>query len=431
MLAENKQDLNLKEQQCPQCRAMVPVYEGYTTWCDKCNWNVEIMELPPVYDLFDKLFISVNQKSSQRLFEKMVQEQTLKTKLTGTKIAAFFLAGCVHLITFSFAAIGILFIAITLPSLIGLFVAVPLFLITWVLLPNLSKLSGDTIPREQYTTLYQIIDRINQALNGPNVDGVYPEIYLNAAYGQYGWKRRRILFLGLPLFAILNEREKVALLSHELAHGVNGDPSRGFFIGTAMYTLNQWYTVLYALSRNQVGIWFFSWVINLISLLLEGIVWVLGYILNYLLWQDSQRAEYLADYLAATISGTEAQLTLLDKLHLKDGFKISLTRAYLNRDGDNFFAEFQQRINRIPSREVERIRRAEKLANSRIDTTHPPTAHRVDFLKAHYVSEAKVTMTPKEQERLEQEMWPLYEAFQKNIFSIDSQSFRSLFKVSW
>jgi heat shock protein HtpX len=235
----------------------------------------------------------------------------------------------------------------------------------------------------------------------------------------------------LPLFAILSEKEKVALLSHELAHGVNGDPSRGFFIGAAIYTLSQWYSVLHTLSRYHGQISFFMWFINLISLILEGIVWVLGYTLNYLLWQDSQRAEYLADYLAATISGTEAQLTLLDKLHLKHTFKISLIIAYANRDGDNFFTNFQQRVNRIPSRELERIRRVEKLANSRIDTTHPPTAHRVDFLKAHYMPEIKVKITPTEGERLKQEMLPLYEAFQENVFSIDRQSFRSLFKVSW
>ena len=430
MAKDDKQEKSVKEQLCPECGARVPVHIGYKTWCDKCNWNVEILELPPIYSLFDKLYISINQKSSQRLFEQMVKGTTPKTKLTWTKIVTFLLAGCVHLITFSFAILGI-WILVVSSSLISLFVAIPLFLITWALLPNRPKLSGDIISREQYPTLYRIIDRINQTLGGPDVGGVYPEVYFNAAYGQYGWRRHRILFLGLPLFIILDAREKVALLSHELAHGVNGDPSRGFFIGTAMYTLNQWYQVLYVLSRNQVGISFFMWIINLISLLLEGIVWVLGYLLLFLLWQDRQRAEYLADYLAATVSGTEAQLTLLDKLHLKDALKKSLIKAYLNREGDNFFAEFRQRVDKVPTREFERIRRVEKLANSRLDTTHPPTGQRIDFLKAHYISEAKVQITTEELAQLDEELQPLYEGFQKYMFNLDSQDFRALFGVSW
>ena len=43
-----------------------------------------------------------------------------------------------------------------------------------------------------------------------------------------------MLFIGLPLFAILDDAERVSVLGHELAHGVNGDPTRGFVVGTAM-----------------------------------------------------------------------------------------------------------------------------------------------------------------------------------------------------
>ena len=31
----------VKEQECPECSAKLPVYKGFVTWCDNCNWNVK------------------------------------------------------------------------------------------------------------------------------------------------------------------------------------------------------------------------------------------------------------------------------------------------------------------------------------------------------------------------------------------------------
>ena len=33
--------------------------------------------------------------------------------------------------------------------------------------------------------------------------------------------------LGLPLVSVLEPQERVALIAHEIAHDVNGDPARG------------------------------------------------------------------------------------------------------------------------------------------------------------------------------------------------------------
>ncbi len=50
--------------------------------------------------------------------------------------------------------------------------------------------------------------------------------------------------LGLPLLAILDNQEKIALIAHELAHDVNGDPARTFFIGAAVGALIEWHQLL-------------------------------------------------------------------------------------------------------------------------------------------------------------------------------------------
>jgi len=50
---------------------------------------------------------------------------------------------------------------------------------------------------------------------------------------------------------------------------------------------------------------------NLLQLGIAQLIWLSILALSHLLYRDSQRAEYLADYLAATVSGTEAAQSLI------------------------------------------------------------------------------------------------------------------------
>ena len=56
----------------------------------------------------------------------------------------------------------------------------------------------------------------------------------NAAWTLAGWRRRRVLVLGLPMLAALGPQQRVALIAHELGHDRNGDVIRGLFVGSAV-----------------------------------------------------------------------------------------------------------------------------------------------------------------------------------------------------
>lgn len=424
----------VKEQACPQCQALLPVHEGYTTWCDRCGWNLQIPELPPFLTLFDRLHLRLGQASSQHLFEHMVKSTPLSHRFSKAKLLAYCLAAPVHGVTLVFVSLGIWLMVITWPNLWSLVLAFPCFLIAWVLLPRLSKLEGKPLARERFPKLYRLTDRIAEALGSRPIDGIVPDVRLNASFSQVGWRRQKIVTLGLPLFAILTGPEKIALLGHEIAHGVNGDSSRGFFIGTALDTLETWYYIIHPENRWQLGVGpiaILMFLINLASLAVAWVIWLWAYALFSLLWRNQQRAEYLADLLAAKVAGTEAHLGLLEKLHMRDSFHLSLKATYLNRDGKNFFTKFKDRVAKVPPREMERIRRVERLSQARLDTTHPPTAHRIEFLKAHPLPEAAVELSAAELADLEQELAPLYEELQNRLFELDSHTFRGMFGLNW
>ena len=77
------------------------------------------------------------------------------------------------------------------------------------------------------------------------VDTIVVEPDVNAAVTTYG-PRRRVLHLGLGLWAVLTPRQKVALLGHELGHFANGDIRHGVVVGSALHTLRLWVVVLLA-----------------------------------------------------------------------------------------------------------------------------------------------------------------------------------------
>jgi heat shock protein HtpX len=244
----------------------------------------------------------------------------------------------------------------------------------------------------------------------------------NASFRQVGWRRRNVLMLGLPLLAILNGEERVALIAHRLSHAVNGDPNRGYFTGTAVASLIEWYRLL-----RPHRIWNFrshgssagalvgmgAVVGNLLSLCLSSVAWLGAYVLSHLLWHDSQRAEYLADSLAAHVAGTDTMLALLDKLHFSRTFTNAVRGVWVGQGSLSLFAELQRNTAEMPERELQRIRRVEHLEAIRLDVTHPPTVYRIELLKAHRVPQPHVVVSPLDVEQMDRELEPYKKPIQE------------------
>ena len=199
-------------------------------------------------------------------------------------------------------------------------------------------------------------------------------------------------------------------MSHELAHYANGDTNRSLIIGSALTSLNSWYKLLHpdAFQFGNKRIGYFgrrgSGGVNLLGLLLAPIAYGGIFALAHLMWRNSQRAEYLADALAAKNSSTPAVLSMLDKIQLKYAFDLTLQRFLAKHKDRVLFEEFQTYLAQMPPRELERVRRAAYLNQTRLDTTHPPTFYRLEFLRLRPVKTARNILAPSQNEALEQEI---------------------------
>lgn len=105
---------------------------------------------------------------------------------------------------------------------------------------------------------------------------------------------------------------------------------------------------------------------------------VLGLIVlqERLLARSSQRAEYYADHLSATVAGQRAAVSMLEKLRLARVAVSALGTAVIRRDED-IWAASRAWLAARTAEDQARLPAHEAATPHRSDASHPPTASRV------------------------------------------------------
>jgi heat shock protein HtpX len=314
------------------------------------------------------------ERRDQQLIEQLKQSESLRPTFTLPKLAAILFAIPIHLVTFALPLLGIALILSQLGGFVPVCCGLTLLGVAWLVRPRFGKAPEDVVTRAKFPALYQAADEVAAALKAAPVDTIAINEHFNAAYGRFGLRRSRLIILGYPLWLALDDQERVALLAHELAHDVNGDFSRSFFVGSAIDTLFQWYLLAAPMPRvapvydmmADTAQGLTNVVMSFVAEALLVVIFFMGQLLIY----ESRRAEYLADYLSAQVAGTDAVVSMLEK----------------HKGRDAGFVPLQFR-------------------------THPPTEYRLEFLKAKprlsphlHLSPATIAQIGSELATLEREM---------------------------
>jgi heat shock protein HtpX len=373
---------------CPECGADTPVIEGFKRWCEACNWNVE------PYSRIEDGFLArqyhrIGKRRGQGTLQSLITQpvEALRPRLTASKLIAYCLALVVHASSLVTFAAGVYLVASYYSYILAVVLGLTLCGLAWLLRPSFGKVPEGALPPTDFPALYLLVNNVAQSLGGKPIQHIVVDETFNAAYASVGLRREPVLWLGLPLWIALEPQERVALLGHEIAHGVNGDSTRGTIIGTALDTLEIWISLLRADNDqvSRVGAWLWSLPIAAVHVCLA-----------HLLWHDKQKAEFLADYLGATVAGTSAAVRTLVKSGLHEHLDDFLSRHVYSasQSGEQMFQRFREHIKAIPEREMQRLQRASCLEDARLDSTHPPTAHRIDFLQNHVIQQPKIEANP-------------------------------------
>jgi len=120
------------------------------------------------------------------------------------------------------------------------------------------------------------------------------------------------------------------------------------------------------------------WCIAHIFLGVSGVIF-------WLTLNESQQAEYYADYLAMTMSGNASTVSFFRKSTYHNFLELAVQQAVVQRKENEVFELFQANISSIPDHEIERIQRVNMLYESRVDSSHPPTPYRIGFAQSRGV----------------------------------------------
>jgi Zn-dependent protease with chaperone function len=379
---------DLAERPCPQCGKKISADDRWVLWCEHCEWNLEPAgEKEP--SPRDRRRWEAARLRGERLFAELKGQPVRKPDLSGAGIAAIAIAIAIHALTLAVFALGVFVLVANFPSFFGFFAGALLLLVALLIRPRLGDIERGTVllPRDAAPAMYDLCDRVARDLGAKPVAVIAFNTRFNASHGLVGIARRRVLWIGLPLWNVLGDDARVALLAHELAHQVNGDLSFGTVVGSALNTLAAWHSML------RPGTWqpgrgsIFSFFESLGQLLARGLYRVLrsavGALYDFeqsLLFRSGQRAEYYADRVAAHAAGTPAMLALLDSFHLGRACMLAIRYAAQRDEGDPWAAE-RGLVRDFNPKEWERLRRLDARRGTAVDATHPPTNLRAEMLE--------------------------------------------------
>lgn len=330
---------------------------------------------------------------SQKVYSSAIETHTLgKSDQLQFPIAlALILSVLVILSPLLLAFLGIVVVMFDFPNLLTITTGGVLFLVAIALRPRFEKMPSRVYGPQDLPELFKLLDSIAEQLKIDPIRHVYFSAEFNASVTYVGWRRQKVLHIGLTLWQASSNQERVSLLSHELAHFANNDPSQGLLIANAIQTINGWRYYLtpqlheylhdgtYASEVDGLAESVIEFILGLIRAFFDtvemGITWLFFF--------RQQQAEYLADALEAEVAGTDTAVSALELLTLIPLVEkeVSAYHPIGKPDGIALINRFSNVVkDAAPSVRREYLEKSEnqKLC---IDSTHPPTALRIAFLK--------------------------------------------------
>ncbi|HXA28102.1 MAG TPA: M48 family metalloprotease [Candidatus Angelobacter sp.] len=384
---------------CPQCGAALPTDPRFVSWCEACDWNLEPRgarqeeEKPRQRRGRERAL-----RRAQRLHDEMVRRGTDEAGVDAGRVLTYGLAVIVLAIPVALFGLGVLLLVASGFTVVGIVLAMVIIATAIVARPRFGRRpakSEATVGRAAAPALYAVLDRLALATAARVpvyvvVDGDY-----NAATRFVGLRRRVELRIGMPLWAVLDDPERIAVLAHEMAHQSNGDSAHSLVVGGAMGTLVE-LQLLFAPSRvfhhASIGAALSELVRGGFAALLRGV----RRGMELLLARPHQRAEYRADALAARVAGGEAMARTLGALLLADSCRFAVQRARSRGSEEDALSIVRAHVEALPAREQERLRRVAARQGSRVDASHPPTPLRMEWVTRLGGGTAQVAVSPAE-----------------------------------
>lgn len=373
---------------CPACHAELHASPGFVTWCESCDWGLD----PSPHEdrrqgRVEKWWQARLNKVSHAEHDRLVQ-RGLEAGASDRRLV-YLLATIVHLLTASVVLLLVLLLASGAPWPVKAFVGLILAGVAWEVgpWPRQRPPRGFELDADSAPALHRLVAEVATQLQVAPPAIVVVDEKINAGWSSVGFRRRRALLIGYPLWAVLDPQEKLALLGHELGHEASGDLRRGWYVGGAVDSLRAWRELLTPAVRDMEGglmaylVYVGQWVLLLAMAPVIAVLGALELGLGTLALRSGQQTEHVADRLGARVAGREAALGLTSRLAQVESLGFALDVALRYDDEVDVGGKARSYVASVPAHELRRQLRLAAVTQQRIDASHPPTTRRLELLR--------------------------------------------------
>jgi heat shock protein HtpX len=391
---------------CPNCATGLAGAATEPPWCPACEWNLAASPRHGGGRLGRSDFAA-----DQRMFEQLVGAPPRRPRWSVGVLTVLAISVLLAALLASILVLGVLLVVTgSWPIKI---VGVAMIGVAFELRPRLPyvEVAPGYTTRSDAPALFDVIDIVAAQVGCPPIDVVVLDGEFDASCARLGLRRRRVLVLGVPLWAALGPAGRVALLAHQLAHFVDGDPEQRLVFQPALSTVGtladsfarhgrvlpdfetpgardggitagQYSAILtHKPSRNTLE----SMSAGLSAVAFAPLHWLFATAhrwLRTLTARSRKRAEYYADALAADVAGSVGMAEYCRTLLLHEAV-FNTTRRWLRVGADmqTVQQEAADTIARHADDMALREQRSLRTDSSRL-AGHPPIGRRLRLLRS-------------------------------------------------
>ncbi|WP_155373251.1 M48 family metallopeptidase [Catellatospora vulcania] len=406
---------------CGACGQPLVSERDALPWCESCEWNLDAFDRrsrAPGWRWIDRLTFGWALRRSTRDFALWaragVHRPRRTTWLALQAVSAVLLAGWALLL---FTGIRLVLTEVDGWLMIGVLCLV----LAYGLRPRFGHLD-DELPvatRERLPALHELVDRVSAAVGTAPPDVIALTYDMNAGTAEIGlFRRRRVMLLGLPLWAVLPAQQRVALLGHEMGHFVNGDQRRAYLVAPAMTLVARLIEVLRPSYASMALAGPGGLIIRACTGATSWLVSLLEFAMHVAAARGGHQAEYLADRIAARVAGDTAAQDLADGMVVLSEVLEPLGRSARMGAGPAVWLSSAEHVREQAAPRRNRLRQLSVREEASLFASHPPSGLRARMLESHRADPpraALVELTAEQNARIDAELASRFEELRQAV----------------